>query len=250
MADAHYRTALVTGASSGIGAATARALRSHGLEVIACARREDRLKALADEIGARYIVCDLRDQQAVYEALGGLEVDVLVNNAGIGRGFTSITKASPEDIEATVGLNVMGLLHAVRALVPGMIDRARGHIVNIGSVAGLHGCAPVVYGASKGAVHLLSQDLRMDLSGSGVRVTEICPGRVMTEFFDIAFDDEEAKRKFTSGFTLLEAGDVAECVVHAINAPWRVNIATIEVIPTEQAIGGVQIQAARTETRP
>lgn len=248
MADAHYRTALVTGASSGIGAATARALRRQGLEVIACARRGDHLKALADEIGARFIVCDLRDKQAVYDAFGDLEVDVLVNNAGVGRGFTSITKAKPEDIETTVGLNVTGVLHATRAVVPGMVDRARGHVVNIGSVAGLHGCAPVIYGASKGAVHLLSQDLRMDLSGTGVRVTEICPGRVMTGFFDVAFDDEEAKKKFTSGFTLLEADDVAECVVHAVNAPWHVNIATIEVIPTEQAIGGVQIQAARTGT--
>lgn len=248
MADANYRTALVTGASSGIGAATARALRKQGLDLIICARREDRLKALAEEIGARAIVCDISDRNAVYDSFQDLEIDVVVNNAGVGRGFTSILKADPADIETTIGLNVTGVLHVLRATVPGMVERARGHIVNIGSIAGLHGVAPVIYGASKGAVHLLSQDLRVDLSGSGVRVTEICPGRVLTEFFDVALDDEESRRKYTTGFTLLEAEDIAECVVHAVNAPWRANIATIEILPTEQAAGGVKIEPARQGT--
>ncbi len=246
MADANYRTALVTGASSGIGAATARALRKQGLEVTICARRENRLRALADEIGATAVVCDLSDRQAVYEAFQDLEVDVLVNNAGVGRGFTSITKAAPDDIETTITLNVTSMLHMLHAVVPGMVARERGHIVNIGSVAGLYGVAPVVYGASKGAVHLLSQDLRLDVAGSGVRVTEICPGRVMTEFFDVAFDTPEEREQYTTGFNLLEADDIAESIVHAVNAPWRANIALIEITPTEQAIGGVRIATAGT----
>lgn len=244
MPDSNYRTALVTGASSGIGAATARALAEKGLEVIACARRRDRLEALAKETGARPLVCDLSDRETVYRELGKLEVDVLVNNAGVGRGFGSITGVDPDDIETTINLNVTSLLHVLRALVPGMVERGRGHVVNVGSVAGLYPVAPVVYGASKGAVHLLCQDLRLDLSGSGVRVTEICPGRVMTEFFEVAFDDEKARKDFSSGLTLLEAEDVAASIVHAVSAPWRVNVSLVEIAPTEQSFGGTRIESA------
>lgn len=244
MPDTNYRTALVTGASSGIGAATARALAAAGLEVTACARRRDRLEALAKETGARPLVCDLSDRAAVYAALEGLEVDVLVNNAGVGRGFGSIAEADPDDIETTITLNVTSFLHVLRAVVPGMAVRGRGHIVNVGSVAGLYPVAPVVYGASKGAVHLACQDLRLDLSGSGIRVTEICPGRVMTEFFEIAFDDEKARKDFASGMTLLEAEDVAASIMHAVSAPWRVNVSLIEIAPTEQSFGGTRIEAA------
>jgi NADP-dependent 3-hydroxy acid dehydrogenase YdfG len=186
MALEDYKTALVTGASSGIGAAAVRALAARGLTVHAAARRAERLAALAAETGCSPLVLDVRDTEALYAALGGLEVDILINNAGLGRGFEALFRVAPEDIDTTLKTNVLAAVHAVRATLPGMVERKRGHIVNIGSIAGLYPIKSSLYGASKGAVHLLSQDLRVELQGSGVRVTEICPGRVETEFFEVA----------------------------------------------------------------
>ncbi|MGI9490949.1 MAG: SDR family oxidoreductase, partial [Geminicoccaceae bacterium] len=179
-----YKTALVTGASSGIGAATVRALAARGIHVHALARREERLKALADETGCTPMPLDLRDRDAIHDRLSSLDIDILIGNAGMGRGFDGVINASPEDIDMTFGINVQALVQVLRALVPGMVQRKRGHVVNIGSVAGLYPINSVIYGASKGAVHLLNQNLRIELRGSGVRSTEICPGRVKTEFFD------------------------------------------------------------------
>jgi NADP-dependent 3-hydroxy acid dehydrogenase YdfG len=240
MALEDYRTALVTGASSGIGAAVVTALRARGLTVTAAARREDRLDALAQETGCRPLVLDLRDTKALYDALGGLEVDILVNNAGLSRGFEALFEVLPEDIDVTLGTNVVAAVHVVRAVAPGMVGRKRGHIVNIGSIAGLYPIKSSIYGASKGAVHLLSQNLRIELQGSGVRVTEICPGRVETEFFQVAVGEEEAKKHY-AGFEILQPQDVADAILYALDTPWRVNVGTIELTPTEQFAGGVTI---------
>ncbi len=240
MALADYKTALVTGASSGIGAAVVTALSARGLTVTAAARREERLEALAEETGCVPVVLDLRDTKALYDALGGLEVDILVNNAGLGRGFEALFTVSPEDISATLETNVLAAVHVVRATLPGMVERKRGHIVNIGSIAGLYPIKSSLYGASKGAVHLLSQNLRVELQGSGVRVTEICPGRVETEFFEIAVGEEAAKKAY-EGFEVLVPDDVADAILYALDAPWRVNIGRIELTPTEQHVGGVTI---------
>jgi NADP-dependent 3-hydroxy acid dehydrogenase YdfG len=235
-----YKTALVTGASSGIGAAVVTALRARGLTVYAAARREERLEALAEETGCTPLVVDLRDTEALYDALGGLEVDILINNAGLGRGFEALFEVRPEDIDTTLGTNVLAAVHVVRAVAPGMVERKRGHIVNIGSIAGLYPIKSSLYGASKGAMHLLSQNLRVELQGSGVRVTEICPGRVETEFFQIAVGEEAAKEAYT-GFEILVPQDVADAILYALDTPWRVNIGTIELTPTEQYVGGVTI---------
>ena len=138
-------------------------------------------------------------------------------------------------------------IHVVHALLPGMISRQRGHLVNLGSIAGLYPMPTALYGASKGALHLLSQGLRMELKGSGVRCTEICPARVRTEFFDTAFDDPAKAAQAAVGFQLLEPDDIADAIMYALDAPWRVNVSTIEITPTEQYIGGIYIEPVRQQ---
>ena len=157
MATNDYQTALVTGASAGIGQATVHALRAAGLEVIAVARREERLKELAASTGAKPLVLDLCDTEALYAALEPLEIDVLVNNAGLGRGMDDFLTAERGDIDLTINTNVNAYLHTMRAVLPGMRARGRGHIVGIGSVAGLYPLKSPIYGASKGAVRLASR---------------------------------------------------------------------------------------------
>ncbi len=242
MALKDYRTALVTGASSGIGAAVVTALMQGGLSVHAVARRKERLDELARATGCTTHVLDLRETPALYEAFGALEIDVLVNNAGLGRGLEGLQNATPEDIEATLATNVMAAAHVLRAVLPGMVARKSGHVVNIGSVAGLYPIRSVVYGASKGALHLLSQNLRLELQGSGVRVTEVCPGRVSTEFFDAAFDDPVVRDKVKrTGINELKPEDVSAAIVFALDAPWHMNVSLIELSPTEQTFGGMNL---------
>lgn len=237
-----YSTALVTGASSGIGAETVRVLAAAGLSVHAAARRKDRLDALAAETGCAVHVLDVRDTDAVYEVLSPLACDVLVNNAGLGRGFDSLQEATREDIDRTLSTNVTAAFHVTRAVLPGMIERKRGHVVNIGSTAGLYPVNSAIYGASKGAIHQMSRNMRIELAGTGVRVTEICPGRVRTEFFDVAIDDEEeARAKLNVGADLLEPVDIAEAIAYAVRAPQRVDVNLIEIQPTVQSYGGVTV---------
>ncbi len=242
MTMAEYRSALVTGATAGIGRACARALAGRGLEVVAVGRRAERLEALAAETGCETLALDLRDRDAVYAALEGREIDILVNSAGVGRGMESFLDAAPDDLDATLATNAIALVHATRAALPGMRERGRGHIVNIGSVAGLYPLFTAIYGASKGAVHLFSQNLRVELLGSGIRVTELCPGRVRTEFFQTAIDDPEAVARLSAGFELLEPEDVAAAMLYALDTPRRVHVATVELIAAEQAIGGVAVK--------
>ena len=231
-----YKVAVVTGASSGIGAAVARDLGRRGLKVHAVARREERL---ADLEGCMTHVLDVRDTNALTGLLESIKVDILVNNAGVGRGFSSIAEADPDDIDRTLDTNVRSVVHAVRSVLPGMIRKGAGHIVNIGSMAGIYPLSAALYGASKGALHVLSMDLRLELQGTGIRVTEICPGRVQTEFYDRAFDSpEEIQQMKNSGINELTSQDVAASVMHALDAPWHVNVNRIEIQPTEQIYGG------------
>jgi len=234
------KSALVSGASSGIGAACVRHLREAGVHVWALARRADRLDDLADRTGCVPIAVDLRDTAAVEAALAGIEPDVLVNNAGLGAGITGLVRASAEDIERTIGTNVTALLQLTRLMLPAMIARGGGHVVNIGSTAGLYPINSAVYGGSKGAVHLISQNLRLELRGAGVRVSEICPGRVTTEFFEVAVPDPAGSGIDKSPpIRALEADDVAAALVWALGAPAHVNVSMIELQPTEQFFGGV-----------
>ena len=240
-----YASALVTGASSGIGAAVVRGLASRGITVHAMARRQQRLEALAEETGCITHVLDVRERSRTFDTIGGLDADIVVNNAGLGRGFGKLYEASLEDIDTTIDTNVRAAIHVLRASLPGMLSRNRGHVVNMSSVAGLYPMASPIYGASKGAVHRLSQDLRLDLAGSRVRVTEICPGRVATEFFDVAVDDAERRAAIkNTGISELTAEDIADAVLYAVDAPWRVNVSLIELQPTEQVFGGMNLAPA------
>ena len=229
-------TALVTGASAGIGAATVRALTGAGLKVWAMARRADRLAALEEETGCTPLIADVRDSKGLEAVLADVAPDVLVNNAGLGAGITGLFSASREDLETTIGTNVTALLEMSRLVLPGMIERGRGHVVNIGSVAGLYPINSVVYGGSKGAVHLICQNLRLELRGTGIRVTEINPGRVATEFMDVAvpagadFPAKTPIREMTSD-------DIADAILYAVQAPAHVNVSMIELQPTEQTFG-------------
>lgn len=241
MALTDYETALVTGASSGIGAAVARALAARGLTVHAAARRKERLDELAAATGCIAHVVDVRDRAALHAAFSGLQVDILVNSAGIGLGFAGLHEATPDEIDTTLETNVLGTAQTIRAVVPGMVERGRGHIVNIGSIFGLHAIGSAVYGASKGAIHLMSQNMRLELAGTGLRVTEVCPGRTDTEFLQHAAGDPQRARDMVSGFDIITAEDVAEAVLFALNAPWRVNVSLIELTATEQIPGGSSI---------
>lgn len=237
-----YHTAIVTGASSGIGDAVVRALAERGITVHAVARRADRLARLAEDTGCLPHVLDLTDTDALYAALEGIECDILVNNAGMGRSFDRLASASREDVDRVLSTNVLAATHVVRAVTPGMIERGRGHLVNIGSVAGLYPIQSSLYGASKGAIHLMAQNLRIELKGTGVRCTEICPARVRTEFFQVANDDQAVAAAAFEGFSVLEPIDIADAILYALEAPWRVNVSTIEITPTEQYVGGVFIE--------
>lgn len=230
---------LVTGASSGIGEATVRAFRARGAIVHAAARRIDRLEQLAAETGCIPHELDVRDRDAVAAIGDELAVDVLINNAGLGRAIGSLWTADIDDIERSVDTNVTGAILMLRAVLPGMVERQKGHIVNMSSVLALYPAATALYGATKGAIHKLSRDLRHELKGTGVRVTEINPGRVTTEFYDVAIDDPEVRAKaLDTGIEEVTPADVAASILHVVDAPWRVNISQLEIVPTEQTYGG------------
>ena len=234
-------TALVTGASSGIGAAVVRKLAAEGWQVHALARRGVLLQALANDTGCVPHVLDICDGAALEQLMTGLAPDLLVNNAGIGAGITGLTGATREEVARTIETNVTAVLDLLRLTLPGMIARGRGHVVNIGSVSGLYPTFSAIYGASKGAVRLMSQNLRIELRGTGVRVTEICPGRVSTEFYDAAVPDPDTRDRLkTTGIREIGPDDIAGAILYAVSTPPHVNVSTIELQPLEQTFGGVQ----------
>lgn len=243
-------TAFVTGASSGIGAATVEALIAAGYTVHAAARRKERLAALSEACGATPWVLDVCEPASVERVIGEIgRIDVLVNNAGLGRGWGSLAEATYGDIERTVSTNVTAALHVVQQVLPGMIERGDGHIVNLGSMAGLYPLGAALYGATKGAMHRLSTNLRLELQGTGVRVTEICPGRIETEFYDVAIDDEaERERIKSTGGVGVTAAECADTIVYTVTAPRHVNINRIELQPVEQTYGGSQFVLAGRES--
>jgi len=243
-----FRTVLVTGASAGIGAACARAFAGAGARLLLAARRAERLEALAAELRdahgteSHLLELDVRDAEAVASTLGALppawaEVDVLVNNAGLGLGLAKAHEGSPADWDGMVDTNVKGLLYVTRAVVPGMVARGRGHVVNIGSVAG-HEVYPggAVYCATKHAVGAITRGLRMDLLGTGVRVSTVDPGMVETEFSLVRFEgDRERADRVYAGMTPLVADDIADAVLWCATRPPHVNVDEIIIKPTDQA---------------
>lgn len=236
-----YRTALVTGASSGIGAATVERLCREGLKVHALARSADKLAALHERTGCEVHPVDVADLEALTKTLAGLDVDILVNNAGVDRPG-SILAADAEGIDALIDVNLRAVLHLTRLLVPGMVIRDRGHVINISSIAGAYNFGGnTTYHATKAAVSMLSRNLRIDVFGKRVRVTEICPGRVATDIFAHVHGDPEAShKKYIEGYELPLAGDIADAIAFAISAPIAMNIGHMEITPTLQVPGGLQ----------
>ena len=240
------KKALITGASSGIGRATAVAFAGAGIDLIICGRRKDQLETLKTEIEPKVKVhmlqFDVSQKQEVFQALESLpedfrEIDILVNNAGNAHGLDPIQTGSLDDWEAMIDINVKGLLYVSRAIIPQMLERKAGHIINIGSIAGKEVYPNGnVYSASKHAVDAINKGMRIDLNGNGIRVGAINPGLVETGFSEVRFkgDSERAKSVY-KGFEPLKPEDIADLVVFMVTRPAHVNIADLLVLPTAQA---------------
>ncbi|MFJ1761608.1 SDR family oxidoreductase [Amycolatopsis sp. NPDC088138] len=245
------QTVFVTGASAGFGDAITRRFVAEGARVIAVARSKDKLEKLAGELGDAVLTLklDVSDPEAVKTAIETLpeawrEVDVLVNNAGLAKGLEPAHKAELADWDEMIATNVRGLTHVTRALLPGMVERGRGHVINLGSIAGTYPYpGGNVYGATKAFVHQFSLNLRSDLHGTGVRVTNVEPGMVGgTDFSKVRFDgDQEKADKVYQGTTPLTADDIAESVYWAASQPKHVNINVIELMPVVQSFSALQI---------
>jgi 3-hydroxy acid dehydrogenase/malonic semialdehyde reductase len=242
---------LVTGATAGFGRAIARRFAQDGARVIAAGRRAERLASLQEELGAENVLpleLDVRDRAAVEKAIEGLPaewaaIDLLVNNAGLARGLAPAQSSSLDDWDAMVDTNVKGVMYLTRAVLPGMIERGRGHVVNIGSTAGEWPYpGGNVYGATKAFVRHFSLNLRADLHGTPVRVTDIEPGLVGgTEFSNVRFGDDEKAAAVYEGADALTPEDIADAVHWVATRPARVNVNTLQVMPVAQSFGPLRV---------
>ena len=240
------KTALITGATSGIGRATARLFAKNGVRLIICGRRQDRLDALALELQKHTEVLilnfDVRNKVRVFEMIASLseafsKIDILINNAGNAHGLDTIQDGNTDDWDAMIDINVKGLLYVSKAIIPKMIASKSGHIINIGSTAGKEVYPKEnVYCASKHAVDAINQGIRLDLNGKGIKVGAINPGLVETEFSEVRFkDDNERAEKVYQGFTPLKPEDIADIIWFAVTRPPHVNIADLTVMCLDQA---------------
>jgi len=241
------RIVLITGASSGIGEACARVFAQAGARLILVARRQERLEQLADELSkdgsSVYVLAlDVCDRTSVESALSNLPepwsaIDILINNAGLSRGLNKFQEGDFQDWEEMIDTNIKGLLYLTRCIVPGMISRGSGHIINLGSTAG-HQTYPNgnVYCATKAAVRVISEGLKQDLLGTPVRVSSVDPGLVETEFSQVRFrgDSDRAKQVY-QGLTPLTPADVADVILFCATRPTHVNISEVLLMPTDQA---------------
>jgi 3-hydroxy acid dehydrogenase / malonic semialdehyde reductase len=248
MASLKGKTVFITGASSGIGKSTAMAFAHQGCRLLLCARRVDNLQAIQQEFivaGASAIhlfSLDVQNRQAVESALSALpadwsDIDVLVNNAGLSRGMTKLFQDDPQNWEEMIDTNVKGLLYVTRAIVPGMVTRGHGHVINLGSTAAYTTYANgAVYCATKAAEKAISEGLKIDLMGTPVRVTSVDPGMVETNFSAVRFrGDEEKAAKVYQNITPLQPEDIADAIVWAASRPAHVNIHTIVMTTIDQA---------------
>lgn len=246
------KTALITGATSGIGRAIARQLAKDGFNVIITGRRQERLNELSDELISKYNIdvkslsYDVRVYSEVEKALNSLsakwsKIDILVNNAGLAVGLSPIHEGLIDDWERMIDTNIKGLLYMTRLVSPGMVERKSGHIINIASIAAKDTYANGnVYCATKHAVDSLSKAMRIDLVNYGIRVTQICPGAAETEFSMVRFKgNQERSDKVYEGYTALTAEDIANAVSYAVLAPPHVNIQDLLIMPTAQATGSI-----------
>jgi NADP-dependent 3-hydroxy acid dehydrogenase YdfG len=240
------KTAFITGATSGIGMATAKLFAKNGLKIILCGRRQDRLKKLSEELSALTEVYtlsfDVRNKEEVFSAIESLpknfsEIDILLNNAGNAHGMDTIDDGNTDDWDAMLDINVKGLLYVSKAIIPKMIEKKSGHIINIGSTAGKEVYPKGnVYCASKHAVDAITQGMRIDLNGKGIKVGAINPGLVQTEFSEVRFKgDSEKAEKVYQGFTPLKPEDIADIIWFTVTRPQHVNIADLTVMCLDQA---------------
>jgi serine 3-dehydrogenase len=238
------KLALITGASSGIGAACARRFAAEGARVVLWARRVERLEALGAQLGKATVqvaAVDVRDRAAVERTANaligaGAVPDILINSAGLASGLARIQEGDPDDWDRMIDTNLKGLLYVTRAILPHMVARRRGHVVNIGSTAG-HQTYPMgnVYNATKFGVRALTEGMNLDVAGTPIRVSSVDPGYVETEFSEVRFhgDQEKAKAVY-QGFRPLSADDVADVITYVVNLPEHVNIPDVIVVPTAQ----------------
>ncbi|MGR9355338.1 SDR family oxidoreductase [Rhizobium leguminosarum] len=234
-----YQVALVTGATSGIGRATVGKLREMGLTVYAVGRNAEALEELARESGAKPVRADVRDTAEIVKQLHGTDVDILVNNAGILSTRATFSEIEPSEIDAMIDINLKAPMHLTRAFLPAMVERKRGHLIYVGSSGGQ---APypnmAAYGPSKAGLSLFCDNLRCDLLGTSVRVTELVPGRVQTELYRTAIAGNQARTLLYDGYRPIQPSHIASIISNAIELPVFVDVARIEVFPTDQATGG------------
>ncbi len=240
------KTALITGATSGIGKATAELFAKNGINLVLCGRRQERLDDLKEKLGDRTKVhtlnFDVRHRDTVLKQISSLsdnfsKVDILINNAGNAHGLDPIDEGSLDDWDAMLDINVKGLLYVSKAILPQMVERKSGHIINIGSTAGKEVYPKGnVYCASKHAVDAINQGMRIDLNQYGIRVGAVNPGLVETEFSNVRFKgDEDRAETVYKGFQALKAEDIADIIYFVVTRPYHVNIADLVVMPTAQA---------------
>ena len=243
MTDLSNEVALVTGATSGIGAAVTRRFLAEGARVIATGRRSERLVAMQQELGDRLhtATLDVRDRDAVQQVVAALppefvDISVLVNNAGLSLGGGAFHEGDLDDMMAMIDTNIKGVVHVTHAVLPSMVERDHGHVFNIGSVGGVYTVpGNSIYGSTKSFVHMFTLDLRAELLGKHIRVSVLEPGAVDTEFFEVlARGDKSAGEKFKRGTRVISADEFADILFYAYSLPPHVNANIIEVMPTDQ----------------
>lgn len=238
---------LITGASSGIGRACAQLFAAEGAKLILSARRTTRLEALAKQLSQQYhqehtiFPLDVCDKEAVHKQFKSLPpqwqaIDILINNAGLALDTLPLQEGIVDHWDTMIDTNIKGLLYVSREVIPGMLERGRGHVINLGSIAG-HECYPNgnVYVATKHAVHALSKSMRLDMLGSPIRVTEIAPGATLTEFSEVRWQDKEKAKAFYQDFQPLLPEDIADAALYCVTRPQRMDIEQMIIMPTIQA---------------
>lgn len=240
------RIALITGATSGIGEATARIFSDHGIDLIICGRREKRLQSLQEilskKVKVHTLTFDVRDKDIVFKSIEDLpaewkKIDILINNAGNAHGYDPIHEGSLDDWESMIDINVKGLLYVSKAVIPGMVERRSGHVINIGSIAGKEVYPNGnVYCASKYAVDAINDGMRIDLNQYGIKVSQISPGLVDTEFSMVRFKgDKQRSKSVYNGMKPLSGDDIADLILFVVTRPAHVNISDSIIFPTAQA---------------
>lgn len=250
MADLSSTTVFITGATAGFGAAAARRFSADGARVIITGRRTDRLEALKKELPspAHAVELDVRDRGSVEAAIAGLPgefaaIDILLNNAGLALGLGPAHEVAMEDWEQMIDTNIKGLLYCTRAILPGMVERNRGHVINLGSVAGTYPYpGGNVYGGTKAFVHQFSLNLRADLLGKNVRVTSVEPGMAETEFSEVRFKGDKSKAAGVyADMQPMKPEDIANVIHFVATCPPHLNVNTIELMPTQQAFAAFAV---------